>query len=568
MADELDYVPMPDGVKALVAQAVGRDQGRRRASRSRSSNERPAPADASTAPTARRSAESTVAATLARRLRFERDEPEPCTTHEPAAAPRRRTGALGRPLFSAAGRTGAALLTLALLVGIIVLAGRRRRRRRSRSTASASSWRSEWDPVQNELRRPGDDLRHAGHLAHRAADRRAGELRHRAVPDRAVAGLAEAPARHRDRAAGRGAVDRLRHVGPAGVRPDPGAPTCSSRCRRCSAACRCLGALVSGPAGGHRHPVGRHHPGDHDHPVHRLGDARRVRGHAADAEGVGLRRSAPRPGKWCGRSCCPTPRPASSAASCSGLGRALGETMAVTFVIGNINQLELAVAVRGRPTASPRRWPTSSPKPAQGLHQASLIYLAWSCSSSPSSCCRCPKLLLMQLQKRRRARSHEHAERSGVDAAETRAGACIAGRKRVNAIALTLSLAAMAFGLFWLIWILFETVRLGIGGLALATLHRDDAAAAGRDRRPRQRDLRLADDGGAGDAASARRSASWPASTWPSTARSGWLGSVDALHQRHPAVGAVDRDRPVRLRGGGRARQAASPAGPACWRWR
>ena len=31
-----------------------------------------------------------------------------------------------------------------------------------------------------------------------------------------------------------------------------------------------------------------------------------------------------------------------------GLGRALGETMAVTFVIGNLNQLELAFALRGR----------------------------------------------------------------------------------------------------------------------------------------------------------------------------------------------------------------------------
>lgn len=40
-------------------------------------------------------------------------------------------------------------------------------------------------------------------------------------------------------------------------------------------------------------------------------------------------------------------------------------------------------------------------------------------------------------------------------------------RKRVNAIALALSLAAMAFGLVWLIWILVETVRLGIGGMAL-----------------------------------------------------------------------------------------------------
>src|SRR5438445_13532431 len=44
-----------------------------------------------------------------------------------------------------------------------------------------------------------------------------------------------------------------------------------------------------------------------------------------------------------------------------------------------------------------------------------------------------------------------------------------ARRKRVNQIALVLSLAAMSFGLFWLFWILWETVRLGIGGIALAT---------------------------------------------------------------------------------------------------
>jgi len=41
-------------------------------------------------------------------------------------------------------------------------------------------------------------------------------------------------------------------------------------------------------------------------------------------------------------------------------------------------------------------------------------------------------------------------------------------RKVVNGAALTLSLAAMSFGLFWLGWILFETFRLGIGGMALA----------------------------------------------------------------------------------------------------
>lgn len=41
-------------------------------------------------------------------------------------------------------------------------------------------------------------------------------------------------------------------------------------------------------------------------------------------------------------------------------------------------------------------------------------------------------------------------------------------RKRMNQLALALSLAAMCFGVFWLIWILWETVRLGVGGLSFA----------------------------------------------------------------------------------------------------
>ncbi len=41
-------------------------------------------------------------------------------------------------------------------------------------------------------------------------------------------------------------------------------------------------------------------------------------------------------------------------------------------------------------------------------------------------------------------------------------------RKRVNLVALTLSMSAMAFGLFWLSWILLDTIRLGVGGLNLA----------------------------------------------------------------------------------------------------
>ncbi len=45
-----------------------------------------------------------------------------------------------------------------------------------------------------------------------------------------------------------------------------------------------------------------------------------------------------------------------------------------------------------------------------------------------------------------------------------------AKRKRVNQLALALSLGAMLFGLVWLIWILWQTVWLGIDGLTWATL--------------------------------------------------------------------------------------------------
>jgi phosphate transport system permease protein len=53
----------------------------------------------------------------------------------------------------------------------------------------------------------------------------------------------------------------------------------------------------------------------------------------------------------------------------------------------------------------------------------------------------------------------------GLDSARL---AMHAKRKRINSVALALSLAAMAFGLVWLAWILIETIRLGIGGLSVA----------------------------------------------------------------------------------------------------
>jgi phosphate transport system permease protein len=61
-----------------------------------------------------------------------------------------------------------------------------------------------------------------------------------------------------------------------------------------------------------------------------------------------------------------------------------------------------------------------------------------------------------------------HLLRSG-DAAKERERRFL-GRKRLNRVALTLSLLAMGFGMLWLVWILWETVSLGLGGLNWTTL--------------------------------------------------------------------------------------------------
>ena len=57
---------------------------------------------------------------------------------------------------------------------------------------------------------------------------------------------------------------------------------------------------------------------------------------------------------------------------------------------------------------------------------------------------------------------------AALGAAEASRRRLHARRKRTNIIALALALAAMAFGIFWLVWILVETVRLGIGGMSLS----------------------------------------------------------------------------------------------------
>jgi hypothetical protein len=49
---------------------------------------------------------------------------------------------------------------------------------------------TEWNPVENRVRRAGADLRNTGHFGDRLDHRGAGEFRHRGVPDRSSARLA------------------------------------------------------------------------------------------------------------------------------------------------------------------------------------------------------------------------------------------------------------------------------------------------------------------------------------------------------------------------------------------
>ncbi|MCL2020878.1 MAG: phosphate ABC transporter permease subunit PstC [Betaproteobacteria bacterium] len=81
-----------------------------------------------------------------------------------------------------------------------------------------------------------------------------------------------------------------------------------------------------------------------------------------------------------------------------GLGRALGETMAVTFVIGNINQLSsvsLFEAANSITSALANEFAEAAP----GLHQASLIYLGLVLFLITFTVLVFSRLLLMRLQK-------------------------------------------------------------------------------------------------------------------------------------------------------------------------
>jgi len=87
-----------------------------------------------------------------------------------------------------------------------------------------------------------------------------------------------------------------------------------------------------------------------------------------------------------------------------GLGRALGETMAVTFVIGNMNQLS-SLSLFEPANSITSALANEFAEAAEGLHQASLIYLGLVLFFITFVVLSLSKLLLLQLKKREGARS-------------------------------------------------------------------------------------------------------------------------------------------------------------------
>jgi phosphate transport system permease protein len=87
-----------------------------------------------------------------------------------------------------------------------------------------------------------------------------------------------------------------------------------------------------------------------------------------------------------------------------GLGRALGETMAVTFVIGNMNQLD-SLSVFQAANSITSALANEFAEAASGLHQASLIYLGLVLFFITFVVLTLSKLLLFQLKKNEGAKS-------------------------------------------------------------------------------------------------------------------------------------------------------------------
>ena len=210
------------------------------------------------------------------------------------------------------------------------------------------------------------------------------------------------------------------------------------------------------------------------------------------------------------------------------------------------------------PTASPRRWPTSSPRPARpapGLADlpgpgAVLHHLRGAGAVQAAA----------RAARRTRGRAHEPGHSTPARRRQPRAQArqhhhadAVAGGDGLRRVLADLDPGRDHAA---------RHRRPGARGV-----HRDDAAAAGRDRRPGNAIFGSVRDGRAGHLH--RHADRHPGRHLPrpNTARRAWLGATtrfinDILLSAPSIVIGLF----IYSRGGGAFR--ASPAGPACWRWR
>ena len=164
-----------------------------------------------------------------------------------------------------------------------------------------------------------------------------------------------------------------------------------------------------------------------------------------------------------------------------GLGRALGETMAVTFVIGNAYRISASLFEPGNSIASAL---------ANEFNEAADAGAPRVADRAGAGAVRA------DLHRARRSRAADRcASRAGEGTQDLRPNAdrnprLPHGACSVNRFNLVMSLATMAFGMAFLLWILCDAVRATASPRCRPTLFTQTTPPPGIGRRPAQRDLR------------------------------------------------------------------------------
>ena len=212
-----------------------------------------------------------------------------------------------------------------------------------------------------------------------------------------------------------------------------------------------------------------------------------------------------------------------------GLGRALGETMAVTFVIGNAHDLSKSLLMPGNSISSALA--NEFTEAVGELYTSSLIELGLILFFITFVVLSLARFMLYQLAKAK-------DRRPDMFDLYTR-------RRIINIVTLSISVFTMAFGLFWLGWILWTLLENGLPGLSLHvfTQTTPPPGSSGGLINAIFGSLMMTVVG-----VTDRHADRHPRRHLPGRIRPARLaGARHPLHQRRAAVRTVHRDRPVRV---------------------